>query len=337
MGLNPSFSQNSAGQSLRGCPMVVINYFLRVRVMKQDNLKTTRKVNEANILNLSESETKLVNWLRRKRECSLEEIVAEIIPDKANAKEILASLQTKSFLKRIEFKGEFLYQLQFPAQKNDRFIERFLKSIELKIGKITFAKLITLTFISAALLTPFVLSPIYLAILRDHNFDFHQFLKGDLYKQITGYTALFFILLEMILTVRKRGRGWWLEIKIPGSLILWRSLHILVGVGLLAIVAVHTIGATGLNFNAIFLWVFFGVTISALIGVVAETGVLESPRKYFGKDPQQPKGKSNFLPTVSKSQLIKTLRNLWLSSHIFLVNIFFVMLVFHIFLGYYYQ
>ena len=305
--------------------------------MKQDNSKTTRKVDGANILNLSASESKLINWLRRKRECKLEEVVAEIIADRATAKEILASLQAKNFLKPIELKGELLYQLQFPTQKKDKFIERFLKGIELKIGKITFSRLIILTFISAALLSPFVLSPIYLPILRDNNFEFHQFLKGDLYKQITGYTALFFILLEMILTVRKRSRGWGLKINIPGSLILWRSLHILVGVGLLAVVAVHTIGATGLNFNAIFLWVFFGVTISALIGVVAETGVLESPRKYFGKDPHQLKDRSKFLPTISKSQLIRTLRNIWLSSHIFLVNIFFVMLAFHIFLAYYYQ
>ncbi|WP_216349349.1 hypothetical protein [[Limnothrix rosea] IAM M-220] len=37
----------------------------------------------------------------------------------------------------------------------------------------------------------------------------------------------------------------------------------------------------GLNFNAVFLWVFFAVTLTAVVGVVAGTGVLESPRRQF--------------------------------------------------------
>jgi len=31
----------------------------------------------------------------------------------------------------------------------------------------------------------------------------------------------------------------------------------------------------------ILLWSFFGVTLTALLGVVAETGILKSPRKIF--------------------------------------------------------
>jgi hypothetical protein len=100
------------------------------------------------------------------------------------------------------------------------------------------------------------------------------------------------------------------------------------------------VGVTGLNFNALFLWVFFGVTLSALIGVVAETGVLESPRRYFGKSPvkdsSHAQGLMKQLPTFTKGELIRGLRTIWLTTHILLVSAFLVMLGFHIFLSYYY-
>ncbi|MEC4983056.1 MAG: hypothetical protein SAJ37_05250 [Oscillatoria sp. PMC 1068.18] len=199
-----------------------------------------------------------------------------------------------------------------------------------------FSTLIILTFVSVAILTPFVLSPWYLDILREQAFETHQFFKGEIYKQATGYIALVFVLMEMLLTVRKRSRGWKFKLVLPGSIVFWRSLHIFAGIGLLAIVLVHTIGANGLNFNAIFLWVFFGVALSALLGVVAETGVLESPRKYFGWTPAK-EGLGKMLPGMSKGPLIRNLRAIWLTTHILLVSVFFVMLGFHIFLAYYYQ
>lgn len=199
-----------------------------------------------------------------------------------------------------------------------------------------FSTLIFLTFFSVILLLPFVFSPLYLPKLQDNNFDLHLFFKGDLYKQITGYTALVFVLLEMVLTAKKRGRSWLIKISIPGSMQLWRSIHIFVGTGLLGMVLIHTTGAQGLNFNAIFLWVFFAVTLFALVGVVAETGVLESPRKYFGRPPAKD-GVAKILPGMSKGSLIRNLRLFWLSTHILLVSAFLVMLVFHIFLAYYYQ
>ncbi len=193
--------------------------------------------------------------------------------------------------------------------------------------------LIGLTFLSALILAPFAFSSIYIPVLRANNFDFLQFIQGELYKQITGYLSLAFVVLEMILTARKRSRSWKFKVPIPGSMQLWRSIHIFAGVGLLAITLVHTFGVNGLNFNAVFLWVFFGVTLSALVGVVAETGVLESPRKYFGWGSV----KSNSGMLISKGPLIRKMRQIWLLSHIFLVNIFIVMLVIHVFLAYYYQ
>lgn len=193
-----------------------------------------------------------------------------------------------------------------------------------------FATLILLTLLSAFLLAPFVVSPIYLDALRERSIELHQFIRGEIYKQATGYVALTFVIGEMLLSLRKRGRSWIGKIKLPGSVILWRSVHIFLGVGLLAVVVVHTIGATGLNFNAIFLWVFFAVTLSALVGVVAETGVLESPRKIFGLP-----GNKDLV--VTKGPLIRNMRAVWLPTHIFLVSIFVMMLGVHVFLAYYYR
>ncbi|MEL6247058.1 MAG: hypothetical protein AAFQ61_05900 [Cyanobacteria bacterium J06626_23] len=192
-----------------------------------------------------------------------------------------------------------------------------------------FSTLIVLTLVCAALLAPFAVSPLYLDALRNRSVELHQFLRGELYKQISGYVALFFVLLEMLLTMRKRSRGWPLKIKLPGSVILWRSLHVFTGVALLGVVLIHTMGATGLNYNAVFLWVFFAVTLSALVGVVAETGVLESTRKLFSL----PVGKVE----MGKGQLIKGMRAIWLPTHIFLVSVFTLMLGLHIFLAYYFQ
>ena len=200
-----------------------------------------------------------------------------------------------------------------------------------------FSTLIILTLLSAAILTPFAVSPIYIPILREKAFTALLFLQADLYKQITGYAALAFVIFEMILTARKRGRGWIVKLSIPGSMQLWRSLHIFLGIGLLGMVLIHTVGVTGLNFNAIFLWIFFGVSLSALVGVVAETGIVESPQKRFLTwiSSKTPDGKK--IVGISKGNMVRSMRIIWLSTHIILVSIFFIMLGFHIFLAYYYQ
>lgn len=201
-----------------------------------------------------------------------------------------------------------------------------------------FSTLIALTLLCAVLMLPFALSPIYLDVLRARSFELHQFIRGEWYKQVSGYATIAFIFVEMVLTVRKRSRGWKIwpkKLTMPGSVILWRGIHIFAGVGLVAAVLIHTIGATGINFNAVFLWVFFGVTLSALVGVVAETGVIESPRKVFSiGSAKVVEGKA---AGISKGALIRGMRAIWLPSHIFLVSVFFAMLTVHIFLVYYYR
>ncbi|NEP11103.1 MAG: hypothetical protein F6K14_12995 [Symploca sp. SIO2C1] len=202
--------------------------------------------------------------------------------------------------------------------------------------KIKFSTLISLTFVTVALLIPFVLSPWYLPMIRESNFDLHLVLQGELYKQITGYVSLFFIIVEMILVARKRGQSWKIKVKLPGSLLFWRSLHIFVGIALLGTTLIHTVGSQGLNFNAIFLWVFFGVVLSALMGSVAELGILESPQRSFSFAGIKANGlnQKNFIP---KGVLIRKLRLIWLNTHIFLVTAFMVMLIIHIIIAYYYQ
>ncbi|MGF1538597.1 MAG: hypothetical protein ACFB4J_19215, partial [Elainellaceae cyanobacterium] len=146
----------------------------------------------------------------------------------------------------------------------------------------------------------------------------------------TGYAALAFVLLEVMLTVRKRSRSWIGRIKLPGSMQLWRKIHIFLGVALVAMVLVHTLGSNGLNFTAALLWVFFATTLTALVGVAAETGILESTRSYFGKLPW-------LAAPLTKGPLIRGLRSLLLVIHFFFVCLFGVMLMFHIALVYYYQ
>ena len=152
-----------------------------------------------------------------------------------------------------------------------------------------------------------------------------------------SYISLAFVIFEMVLTARKRGKGWKIKMSIPGSMQLWRKLHIFLGVGLLAIVLIHTIGVTGINFNAVFLWVFFGVSISALVGVVAETGIVESSQKRFFPMLKTVTVDGKKIPGISKGNIVRSMRSWWLSTHIILVGIFFIMLVFHILLAYFYQ
>ncbi len=226
--------------------------------------------------------------------------------------------------------GENQFSASVPSSDLEAIALRQRSPISTPVIQPSFKILIGLTLLTALLLLPFAVSDRYLDLLRGQSVDLHPFLRGELYKQGTGYAALTFVLLEILLTVRKRSRSWIGRIKIPGSMQLWRSTHIFVGVGLVGLILIHTVGANGLNFNAIFLWVFFATTLTALMGVVAETGILESTRRYFGTLPGRE-------AVLTKGRLIRGLRSLWLASHIFLVCVFMVMLMFHIILAYYYQ
>lgn len=299
------------------------------------NAGKTGSIQVADILALPEAERKLVNWIRRQEAPTLGEVTAQMGGDEAEAIAMLEVLIKKGFVQQQEKAGRSIYRIVLAPKRAREVPKTLVQSFNETLGKIKFSTFIGLTFITVVLLTPFALSKVYLEVLRDRAFDWHQLILGDTYKLATGYIALFFVLLEMLFTLRKRGRQW--KISLPGSILVWRGLHIFIGVGLLAIVLLHTGGATGLNFNAIFLWVFFAVTLSALVGVTTETGVLESTRKHFTLVPERAGKISKIFPSFSKGKLIRQLRDIWLSTHIITVCAFFVMLAFHIFLAYYYQ
>ena len=205
--------------------------------------------------------------------------------------------------------------------------------------------LIVLSLACAVLLIPFSVSPFYLDALRDRAFNLHQFTRGEIYKQGTGYASLVLVGIEMLLTIRKRSSlpGKW---KLPGGILLHRAVHIFTGIALVAFTLIHTVGVSGVNFNAILLWTFFGVTFTALMGAVAETSILESPKKEFGffslmakqkEAAERAEHRKGNVYAVGKGTLIRGMRAIWLPSHILLVSVFGLLLGLHIFLVYYYQ
>ncbi|MEM9512023.1 MAG: hypothetical protein AAF978_04960 [Cyanobacteria bacterium P01_E01_bin.48] len=193
----------------------------------------------------------------------------------------------------------------------------------------TFPSLAVLTVVSLALLVPFFLSDWYLPLLREANFELHQILRRGLYKQITGFVCLAFFAVEMFLTVRKRGRKW--HVKLPGSVLFWRSLHIFLGVGFIGMTAVHTMGSLGSTFNRVFLIVFIALALIAMFGVALETRLAGVKARKIALVPAVD------ALTFPKGQLIRNLRSIWLGLHIVLVSAFAAMLSVHIFLAFFYQ
>lgn len=195
--------------------------------------------------------------------------------------------------------------------------------------KPTFPSLAVLTAITLALLVPFFLSDWYLPALRDNAFELHQMLRRGQYKIVTGFICLGFFVLEMILTLRKRGRRW--KVKVPGTILFWRSLHIFLGVGFIAITAIHTVGSLGSTFNRVFLVVFIALALIAMFGVALETRLVGISDRKIALVP------SVDALTFPKGQLIRNLRSAWLNIHIVLVSAFTAMLSIHIFLAFFYQ
>ena len=194
--------------------------------------------------------------------------------------------------------------------------------------KPTLRTLSILAAISVVLIVPFILSDLYIPILRETAFYSHQILRRGFYKEITGFICLGFFAIEMILTLRKRGGRW--KIKLPGSIFFWRSLHIFLGVGFIGATLVHSLGAGGSMFNHIFLTVFILLSLVAMMGVGVETYLVGVPDRKVAFAPIG-------LPATPKGQLIRNLRSIWLGLHIVLVSLFAVMLGFHILLAFYFE
>ena len=195
--------------------------------------------------------------------------------------------------------------------------------------KPTFPTLSVLTVISIVLVVPFILSDAYLPLIRDTAFYTHQILRRGLYKEITGFVCLGFFVIEMLLSLRKRGSRW--KLKLPGSIFFWRSLHIFLGVGFIGATLVHSVGAGGGLFNQLFLVVFIVLSLIAMLGVAVETRLVGVTARKISLLPV------GGLAAIPKGQLIRQLRSAWLGIHIVLVSLFTVMLGFHLFLAFYYE
>ncbi len=201
--------------------------------------------------------------------------------------------------------------------------------------KPSLSTLTILTILSIVLFFPFVISDLYMEVIREQAAHVYQFLTKSLYKEITGFIALGFFVIEMLLTLRKHGGKW--KIRLPGSVLFWRQMHIFLGVGYIGIILIHTGGSMGHNFNLLFLIVFIVVTLTAMLGVVAETRILAVPQQKIALGPSPDASGPKLFPLIHKAHLIRTLRSVWLGLHIFFVSVFSIMLGFHVFLAFYFE
>jgi hypothetical protein len=100
--------------------------------------------------------------------------------------------------------------------------------------------------------------------LADRVRDSHPF------REVTGYLGLALIIAQSLLSVRKRT-----TLSVKGSYAGWRGFHILTGVGLVFVIAVHTGGRWGANLNGWLLFAFIIATFAALVGKLLEAALVE--------------------------------------------------------------
>ena len=184
----------------------------KIKKNKQDKLSSgevnkSNSISLADLVKLPEEEREFINWIRKEKTIIFAQALDKLKGDTDKTETILKDLTKQNFLIVKETPKGIVYQINSKSSKQRKKSKGVFSILEKKVSIITFPLLIFLTILSAVLLIPFVFSDIYLSTLRDNSFNFHEFIKGNLYKQITGYIAMFFVLLERILTLRKRGRG----------------------------------------------------------------------------------------------------------------------------------
>ena len=127
-------------------------------MIKVSNSSEQSNHSPTNSFNLSPVEQKVVQWLKIKKQCTIDEVVSEFAIDKLEATSILNELSQRDLVKTIQLEGDNIYLLKVTNLKKEKFLDKFLKNVEKKIGKIKFSRLIILTFVTAILLLPFVFS-----------------------------------------------------------------------------------------------------------------------------------------------------------------------------------
>jgi hypothetical protein len=101
-------------------------------------------------------------------------------------------------------------------------------------------------------------------VVLGHLMEHHRF------REVSGYVGLALGVFQVFLSLRKRTR-FTFGISYP----LWRAVHILVGVGILLVVVIHTGGRWGWNLNGWLLSAFILTVFVGLVGKVLEAGLIE--------------------------------------------------------------
>lgn len=113
-----------------------------------------------------------------------------------------------------------------------------------------------------------LLSLLFIGQMPKLNFISYQenFIDRHLFSQITGFTALLIIFLQILLTIRKR-----LNLFSKLSFNFLRGLHIIGGISLIIVVLIHTGGYWKWNFNGALLLMFLTTVLQASLGNTLET------------------------------------------------------------------
>lgn len=186
-------------------------------------------------------------------------------------------------------------------------------------------------------------------------------------RELTGYLALSCVLAQAALSARRRTR-----LPLRGSYAAWRSLHMLLGVGLLGVVLVHTGGRWGVNLNGWLLTALLLVSFTALVGKALEARAVahQTPptSESAARRPARPfEALATLFAFAARGQRavaaaeaaltgaaenvwiyratparprrgtsLARLRTLWLHTHVLLVAALLVLLAFHVLSVYYF-
>lgn len=92
-------------------------------------------ISMADILTLPSQLSGLVNWMMRKGDVSLDEVIAFLHADQSSAKEILADLIDKGFAREIDIRGKTSYRIRLAPKKGRDIPANLWSALDDKAGK----------------------------------------------------------------------------------------------------------------------------------------------------------------------------------------------------------
>jgi hypothetical protein len=209
--------------------------------------------------------------------------------------------------------------------------------------------------LAAALAVPLAASFFGVETLRSWVAVVARAMESHTFREVTGYGALGLMVVQNLLALRKR-TTW----PVPGSYPGWRVVHMVLGVGLIAVVVAHTGGHWGVNLNGWLLGAFVVTTFTALAGKLAEARVTErlarrpppasggalrpswwmTARVASGRSWRAVRGAMApfivFRPPAGPRSPVTRVRAVWLPLHVLVVAALMVLLGFHVFSVYYF-